>query len=198
MCCWPVFLCYSTLSFIYVLVLAAGCVLFFVVCFFFFKQKTAYEMRISDWSSDVCSSDLDVLAGGREALVAANRDWGLALSGDEIDYLVDYSREVNRNPTDAELMMFAQVNSEHCRHKIFNAEFTVDGETQPHSLFQMIKMTYAASPQGVLSAYKDNASVIEGHTAMRWFAESDHVWLAHDEPVHNLMKVETHNHPLGI
>src|SRR3546814_8796782 len=82
--------------------------------FFFFKQKTAYEMRISDWSSDVCSSDL--------------------------------------------LMMFAQVNSEHCRHKIFNAEFTVDGETQPHSLFQMIKMTYAASPQGVLSAYKDNAS----------------------------------------
>src|SRR3546814_11287054 len=92
-------------------------------------------------------------------------------------------------------MMFAQVNSEHCRHKIFNAEFTVDGETQPHSLFQMIKMTYAASPQGVLSAYKDNASVIEGHTAMRWFAESDHVWRAHDEPVHILMKVETHNHP---
>ncbi|NGY06707.1 phosphoribosylformylglycinamidine synthase [Solimonas terrae] len=141
---------------------------------------------------------VDVQTGGRDALVAANRDWGLALSDDEIDYLVDYSREAGRNLSDAELMMFAQVNSEHCRHKIFNAEFTVDGETQPHSLFQMIKMTYAAAPQGVLSAYKDNASVIEGHTAMRWFAESDQIWRAHDEPVHMLMKVETHNHPTGI
>ncbi|WP_026352924.1 phosphoribosylformylglycinamidine synthase [Solimonas variicoloris] len=141
---------------------------------------------------------VDVLAGGRAALVAANRDWGLALSDEEIDYLVAYCREAGRNPTDAELMMFAQVNSEHCRHKIFNAEFTVDGQTQPHSLFQMIKMTYAAAPEGVLSAYKDNASVIEGHTAMRWFAESDHVYRAHDEPVHILMKVETHNHPTGI
>ncbi|NKF23894.1 phosphoribosylformylglycinamidine synthase [Solimonas marina] len=141
---------------------------------------------------------VDVLGGGRDALAAANRDWGLALSGDEIDYLVDYSREASRNPTDAELMMFAQVNSEHCRHKIFNAEFTVDGEAQPHSLFQMIKMTYAAAPEGVLSAYKDNAAVIAGHSGMRWFPEADHVWRAHDEPVHILMKVETHNHPTGI
>jgi len=141
---------------------------------------------------------VDVLNGGRDALIAANRDWGLALSEDEIDYLVNYYTGAGRNPTDAELMMFAQVNSEHCRHKIFNAEFTVDGETQPHSLFQMIKLTHAAAPEGVLSAYKDNAAVIEGSRAMRWFPEADHIYRAHDEPVHILMKVETHNHPTGI
>ncbi len=141
---------------------------------------------------------VEVLAGGAAALVAANREWGLALSDDEIAYLADHYQRAGRNPTDAELMMFAQVNSEHCRHKIFNAEFTVDGVPQPHSLFQMIRMTHAASPQGVLSAYKDNAAVVEGPAAMRWFAESDRVWRAHDEPVHLLMKVETHNHPTGI
>ncbi|MGH8445947.1 MAG: phosphoribosylformylglycinamidine synthase, partial [Solimonas sp.] len=141
---------------------------------------------------------VDVLAGGRAALAATNREWGLALSDDEIDYLVGYYSGAGKNPTDAELMMFAQVNSEHCRHKIFNAEFTIDGEVQPHSPFQMIKMTYAAAPEGVLSAYSDNAAVVAGHTAMRWFPERDHVWRAHDEPVHLLMKVETHNHPTGI
>ncbi|MEQ1440214.1 phosphoribosylformylglycinamidine synthase [Fontimonas sp. SYSU GA230001] len=141
---------------------------------------------------------VDVLVGGAQALTAANRDWGLALSDDEIDYLVHHYRDAGKNPTDAELMMFAQVNSEHCRHKIFNAEFTVDGQVQPHSLFQMIRMTHAASPQGVLSAYKDNAAVVEGFEAMRWFADSDHVWREHREPVHLLMKVETHNHPTGI
>ncbi|MBA4284778.1 MAG: phosphoribosylformylglycinamidine synthase [Xanthomonadaceae bacterium] len=141
---------------------------------------------------------VDVLAGGRDALVKANRDWGLALSNDEIDYLVAHYSGAGKNPTDAELMMFAQVNSEHCRHKIFNAEFTVDGAVQPDSLFGMIKLTYKASPEGVLSAYKDNASVIEGHQAMRFFPEADRVWKEHREPVHILMKVETHNHPTGI
>nr|WP_293000946.1 phosphoribosylformylglycinamidine synthase [Nevskia sp.] len=141
---------------------------------------------------------VDVLAGGREALVNANRDWGLALSADEIDYLVAHYTGAAKNPTDAELMMFAQVNSEHCRHKIFNAEFTVDGAVQPDSLFGMIKLTYKASPEGVLSAYKDNASVIEGHEAMRFFPEADRQWREHREPVHILMKVETHNHPTGI
>ena len=141
---------------------------------------------------------VDVLSGGREALVAANRDWGLALSADEIDYLVAHYTGAGKNPTDAELMMFAQVNSEHCRHKIFNAEFTVDGVVQPDSLFGMIKLTYKASPEGVLSAYKDNASVIEGHEAMRFFPEADRQWREHREPVHILMKVETHNHPTGI
>jgi phosphoribosylformylglycinamidine synthase len=141
---------------------------------------------------------VDVLGGGADALTAANRDWGLALSEDEIVYLAKHYASAGRNPTDAELMMFAQVNSEHCRHKIFNAEFTVDGQTQPHSLFGMIRLTHAATPQGVLSAYKDNAAVIEGHHGMRWFPDADQVWRRHDEPVHILMKVETHNHPTGI
>ena len=141
---------------------------------------------------------VDVLGGGRDALASANRDWGLALSEAEIDYLADHARSAGRNPTDAELMMFAQVNSEHCRHKIFNATFTIDGEPQPHSLFQMIRMTHAAAPEGVLSAYKDNAAVVAGPTAMRWFPDPDGVWRGHEEPVHLLMKVETHNHPTGI
>ncbi len=141
---------------------------------------------------------VDVLAGGRKALVNANRDWGLALSADEIDYLINHYSGAGKNPTDAELMMFAQVNSEHCRHKIFNAEFTVDGAVQPDSLFGMIKLTYKAAPEGVLSAYKDNASVIEGHQAMRFFPEADRQWREHAEAVHILMKVETHNHPTGI
>jgi phosphoribosylformylglycinamidine synthase len=141
---------------------------------------------------------VDVLGGGVAALEAANKDWGLALSAEEIAYLVDYASKAGKNLSDAELMMFAQVNSEHCRHKIFNAEFTVDGETAPLSLFQMIKESYKASPQGVLSAYSDNSSVIEGHTAMRFFPEADHHYREHAEPVHILMKVETHNHPTGI
>ncbi len=141
---------------------------------------------------------VDVLKGGKAALEAANKDWGLALSADEIDYLVDYAVKAGKNLTDAELMMFAQVNSEHCRHKIFNAEFTVDGETAPLSLFQMIKESYNASPTGVLSAYSDNCAVVEGHTAMRFFPEGDRHYREHAEPVHILMKVETHNHPTGI
>ncbi|HKY93248.1 MAG TPA: phosphoribosylformylglycinamidine synthase, partial [Nevskiaceae bacterium] len=139
-----------------------------------------------------------VATAGRDALAAANKEWGLALSDDEIDYLVAFARESQHDLTDAELMMFAQVNSEHCRHKIFNAEFTVDGKPQPMSLFKMIQESHRASPHGVLSAYKDNASVIEGFSAMRWFPETDHVWKAHNERVEILMKVETHNHPTGI
>ncbi len=141
---------------------------------------------------------VDVLSGGKAALETANKDWGLALSAEEIDYLVDYAVKAGKNLTDAELMMFAQVNSEHCRHKIFNAEFTVDGETAPLSLFQMIKESTKASPSGVLSAYSDNCAVVEGHSAMRFFPEGDHHYREHAEPVHILMKVETHNHPTGI
>jgi phosphoribosylformylglycinamidine synthase len=141
---------------------------------------------------------VDVLSGGKAALQTANQDWGLALSGEEMTYLADHYTRVGNNPTDAELMMFAQVNSEHCRHKIFNAEFSVDGVVQPLSLFQMIKESYKASPQGVLSAYSDNSSVIEGHEATRFFRDPDHVWRGHDERVDILMKVETHNHPTGI
>ena len=141
---------------------------------------------------------VDVLGGGKPVLAQANTDWGLALSEQEIDYLAAHYQQAGKNPTDAELMMFAQVNSEHCRHKIFNAEFTLDGETQELSPFQMIRLTHAAAPEGVMSAYKDNASVIQGHTAMRFFPEGDRVWREHEEPVHILMKVETHNHPTGI
>ncbi|MCW5622900.1 MAG: phosphoribosylformylglycinamidine synthase, partial [Burkholderiales bacterium] len=103
---------------------------------------------------------VDVLASGGEALVRANTEMGLALSDDEIDYLLDYFRRIGRNPTDVELMMFAQANSEHCRHKIFNASWTLDGQAQPRSLFAMIRNTHARSPQFTLSAYKDNAAVI--------------------------------------
>jgi phosphoribosylformylglycinamidine synthase len=140
-----------------------------------------------------------LLAHGRSALVAANETLGLALAGDELDYLVDAFTKLGRDPTDVELMMFAQANSEHCRHKIFNAEFIIDGAPQADSLFRMIRRSTEASPAGVLSAYKDNASVIEGHRVGRFFADvADHVYRAHDEAAHVLMKVETHNHPTAV
>ena len=144
-------------------------------------------------------STVDILGGGRAALVAANTNLGLALAEDEIDYLVTAFEELQRNPTDVELMMFAQANSEHCRHKIFNASWTIDGEEQDHSLFQMIKNTNNLHGEGVLSAYKDNASVIEGHKGGRFFPQAgDHKYAYHQEDVHILMKVETHNHPTAI
>jgi phosphoribosylformylglycinamidine synthase len=142
---------------------------------------------------------VDVQGGGRAALAAANAGLGLALSADEIDYLLAHYLEVGRNPTDAELMMFAQANSEHCRHKIFNAEWVVDGAPQPKSLFAMIRNTHEQSPRGVLSAYRDNAAVMEGWAAERFFAAPlDQCYRYVAEPVHILMKVETHNHPTAI
>ncbi|WP_075880689.1 phosphoribosylformylglycinamidine synthase [Vreelandella massiliensis] len=148
---------------------------------------------------------VDVLEGGREALATANGELGLALAEDEIDYLVDAFQELGRNPTDVELMMFAQANSEHCRHKIFNADWVIDGQAQPYSLFKMIKNTFASSPDNVLSAYSDNAAVIKGAYAGRFFpapltgAEGERAqYTAHQEPIHILMKVETHNHPTAI
>ena len=142
---------------------------------------------------------VDVLGGGREALVRADQEMGLALSAEEIDYLVESFGALRRNPSDVELMMFAQANSEHCRHKVFNAEFTIDGVKEPRSLFQMIRRTTEASPEGVLSAYKDNAAVIEGPVAGRFFPDPETgAYRAHQEPVHLLMKVETHNHPTAI
>ncbi len=136
---------------------------------------------------------------GRAALVAANRSLGLALSDDEIDYLVAAFAALGRDPTDVELMMFAQANSEHCRHKIFNASFVLDGQPQPKSLFQMIRRTTEASPGGVLSAYRDNAAVMAGPEAVRFFADpTDNGYVEVREPAHILMKVETHNHPTAI
>lgn len=142
---------------------------------------------------------VDVLGGGRTALEQANQDLGLALAEDEIDYLVKSFNDLGRNPHDIELMMFAQANSEHCRHKIFNASWDIDGESQDKSLFGMIKNTYQMHNEGVLSAYKDNASVIKGHTAGRFFPNPEtRQYGAVQEPVHILMKVETHNHPTAI
>jgi len=138
-------------------------------------------------------------ADGRAALSQANRDWGLALSGDEIDYLVAAFGKLRRDPTDVELMMFAQANSEHCRHKIFNADFIVDGVPMPLSLFAMIRATYAGNSRGVLSAYRDNAAVIEGGSATRFFPDPLTLrYAGRTEPVDILMKVETHNHPTAI
>jgi len=138
-------------------------------------------------------------AQGRDALVAANTDLGLALSGQEIDYLVTSYEELGRDPTDAELMMFAQANSEHCRHKIFNASWVIDGEPQDKRLFGMIKSTTEKSPDGVISAYSDNAAVIEGWPGSRLMPHAEsREYTAVDEPIHILMKVETHNHPTAI
>lgn len=141
---------------------------------------------------------VNILGEGRRALEIANREMGLALADDEIDYLVTHFLRLERNPNDIELMMFAQANSEHCRHKIFNADWTIDGEVQPKSLFKMIKNTYEKTPDYVLSAYKDNAAVMTGFEAGRFFPDSDGVYRYHTEPMHILMKVETHNHPTAI
>src|SRR3990172_1066582 len=142
---------------------------------------------------------VDVTAGGRQALVEANREWGLALSEDEIDYLVENFKRLGRNPTDVELMMFAQANSEHCRHKIFNADWIIDGQPQEHSLFGMIRAPHAANPKGTLSAYEDNAAVIEGGRIGRFFPEpGSGVYSYHEDDTHILMNVETHNHPTAI
>ncbi len=142
---------------------------------------------------------VDVLGEGAAALERANAELGLALNADEIDYLLENFRRLSRNPSDAELMMFAQANSEHCRHKIFNAKWVIDGEAQPASLFDMIRNTYRHAPEGVLSAYRDNASVIEGFRGDRLLSDSrDGVYRYEREDVHILMKVETHNHPTAI
>jgi phosphoribosylformylglycinamidine synthase len=143
---------------------------------------------------------VDVLNGGKSALSEANVSLGLAMSEDEIDYLVDAFSRLNRNPTDVELMMFAQANSEHCRHKIFNADWTIDGVKQDKSLFGMIKNTHQLHPEGTVVAYSDNCSVIEGAEVTRFYQRSDknNVYEASKELTHILMKVETHNHPTAI
>lgn len=145
-------------------------------------------------------STVDVLGGGKEALVKANTETGLALSADEIDYLVENYQALQRNPSDVELMMFAQANSEHCRHKIFNADFILNGEKQPKSLFGMIRDTHNAHPEGTVVAYKDNSSVIEGAKIERFYpdAAENQGYRFHKEDTHIIMKVETHNHPTAI
>ena len=144
-------------------------------------------------------TSVDVLGDGRTALELANVNLGLALADDEIDYLVENFIKLGRNPNDIELMMFAQANSEHCRHKIFNADWTIDGQKQPKSLFKMIRNTHELHPEHVLSAYKDNAAVMEGYAAGRFFPSvDDREFGYHHEDIDILMKVETHNHPTAI
>lgn len=142
---------------------------------------------------------IDVLGKGTASLRAANMTLGLALASDEIDYLADAFTTLGRNPTDVELMMFAQANSEHCRHKTFGASWTIDGEDKSHSLMDMIRHTHEVSGEGVLSAYSDNAAVIKGFRARRFFPDPvSREYGEHAEDVHILMKVETHNHPTAI
>ena len=141
---------------------------------------------------------VDVLKGGSKALHKANREMGLALSEDEIEYLVENFQKLERNPTDVELMMFAQANSEHCRHKIFNADWVIDGEPQDISLFGMIRNTHKVSPHGTVVAYSDNSSVIEGARVQRFYPRADGDYAFSEELTHILMKVETHNHPTAI
>ncbi|KPN74865.1 phosphoribosylformylglycinamidine synthase [Neisseria sp. 74A18] len=143
---------------------------------------------------------VDVLGKGKDALIQANSELGLALSPDEIDYLLENYQALQRNPSDVELMMFAQANSEHCRHKIFNADFILNGEKQPKSLFGMIRDTHNAHPEGTVVAYKDNASIIEGAKIERFYPRADEQqgYRFSEEETHILMKVETHNHPTAI
>ena len=144
-------------------------------------------------------SSVPVLLGGKTALMQANTELGLALADDEIDYLVQAFTELGRDPNDIELMMFAQANSEHCRHKIFNASWIIDETPQSRSLFGMIRNTHDANSKGILSAYKDNAAVFAGFDAGRFFPDpASKSYGFHQEPVHILVKVETHNHPTAI
>ena len=144
-------------------------------------------------------TQVDILNGGVDALSQANISLGLALADDEVEYLVDNFTALQRNPSDAELMMFAQANSEHCRHKIFNASWTIDGVAQDHSLFGMIRNTNAVGGENVLSAYSDNAAVVKGSLGGRFYPDPvTRRYGYSQEPVHLLMKVETHNHPTAI
>ena len=163
-----------------------------------FHEMAGAELLFSE-AEPAPLSTVDVMAYGQDALEEANRRIGLALADDEIEYLTEAFKGLKRNPTDVELMMFAQANSEHCRHKIFNASWDIDGEAQDKSLFAMIKNTNELSGENVLSAYKDNASVIAGSRGKRFFPNPEtNIYEGNEEDIHILMKVETHNHPTAI
>ena len=162
-------------------------------------DSTEEAERIFQQAQPAPLRTVDVLGGGRTALELADRELGLALSEDEMQYLLDSFTNLGRNPSDVELMMFAQANSEHCRHKIFNASWVIDGQPQDKGLFEMIRTTYKANPEGVLSAYHDNAAVLEGGKAQRFFPQPDTgLYREQCEPAHIQIKVETHNHPTAI
>ena len=141
---------------------------------------------------------VDILKNGKQALEHANTTFGFAMSSEEIDYLFNFYKKENRNPTDAELMMFAQANSEHCRHKIFNAKWDIDGNQMNNSLFDLIKDTSKASPDGIISAYKDNAAIIEGEKIERLHLNEANTYELKQDIINSTIKVETHNHPTAI
>ena len=166
-------------------------------------QSVAFSfVELNHYFNRAAPAELGLVTLGTHAVASvqrANRDLGLALSDDEIDYLVASYRTLGRDPSDAELMMFAQANSEHCRHKVFNASWRIDGEVESHSLFQMIKNTHAVAPQGTLSAYRDNAAVVDNTQVARFYADpTTRQWRAQSEPVAFAIKCETHNHPTAI
>ena len=168
-------------------------------------ESVAFERdaarHLFDEREGIPMAHVDLLGQGPAALAEANMAWGLALSADEIDYLAQAFTHLGRNPTDVELMMFAQANSEHCRHKIFNAEFVIDGQAQPLSMFGMIRHTEKTSPQRTIVAYNDNASVMQGGAVERWLPQgftNAPQYGPREETAHVLMKVETHNHPTAI
>ncbi|HEY3493411.1 MAG TPA: phosphoribosylformylglycinamidine synthase [Polyangiaceae bacterium] len=162
-------------------------------------EQVADAARLFQRSAPRPLARVGLSAGGREALVRANRELGLALDADEIDYLVASFRELGRDPTDVELMMFAQANSEHCRHKIFKADFVIDGKPEERSLFRMIQNTHERSPEGTLSAYKDNAAVVAGSPARRFLPNpATGAYEGTVEDTAYVIKCETHNHPTAI
>ncbi len=179
-------------------------------------EKTAFKAAIHDRMTETVLSDLndaqqlfhsaepkpfntvDILQGGKAALNSANNEMGLALSPDEVDYLVENFSKIGRNPTDVELMMFAQANSEHCRHKIFNADWVIDGEAQDISLFGMIRNTHKLNPGHTVVAYSDNSSIVAGQKTQRFYPSANGEYGFNEDKMHYLMKVETHNHPTAI
>ncbi len=163
------------------------------------ESETDLEQKLFAEHHPEALQTVAIIEQGYQALVEANSGLGLALSEDEMEYLTTSFQDLGRNPTDVELMMFAQANSEHCRHKIFNADWVIDGETQAKTLFNMIRNTTEKNPQHVLSAYSDNASVIEGfQTSVLLRQTEDHKYSYVEEPAHLVIKVETHNHPTAI
>ncbi len=166
----------------------------------FAQLQDAEKLYHTDSPAPLCT--VDILQGGKAALQTANAELGLALSADEVDYLYENFSKIKRNPTDVELMMFAQANSEHCRHKIFNADWVIDGQVQDRSLFAMIRNTHQLNPGGTVVAYSDNSSIVAGQaagvTTKRFYPSADGAYRYIDEEMHYLMKVETHNHPTAI
>ena len=160
------------------------------------SQEDFKDLFVSDEPRSL--NNIDILQNGKEALVDANNSYGFAMSSEEIDYLYSFYSSENRNPTDAELMMFAQANSEHCRHKIFNAKWVIDGNQKNNSLFDLIKETSKVSPDGIVSAYKDNAAIIEGTEAERLHLNDNNRYEFKKDKINSTIKVETHNHPTAI